>query len=567
MKESERRYISRIVGRQKLLVAALLLGQMLTGIIGVVYALLLREAIDAAVDKQSDRFVLYIAIFVGLIVLQLLLRAGMRLLDEKCRATIENRFKKRLFESLLQGRYSRVTATHSGEWMNRLTSDTSVVADGVTSILPGVAGMAVRFLGALAAMLMLEPRFAYLLVPGGILLFVLTYSFRKVMKRLHKNSQEADGRVRMHLQESLGSLMVVKTFVAEDATVERSEELMEGHRRARMRRTAFSMLSHLGFGIVVNGAYAIGVLYCGYGILSGTVTYGTMTAIMQLVNQVQLPLVNISAYLPKYYAMIASAERLMEAEEAREQSYEMLSTEEVKSLYAEQLRAIGLQDVHFAYPSENGEENAELFDGLSLRIEKGELVAFTGESGCGKSTVMKLFLGLYEPDSGCCYIDLGESRASDEQSADGLLPAGNVPLTREYGRLCAYVPQGNHLMSGTIREVVAFGEPGAADDTERLEQALTVACAEFVFELKDGVDTPLGERGAGLSEGQMQRLAVARALFTERPVLILDEATSALDEATEERLLSNLRKMTDRTVMIVTHRPAALAVCDRELRM
>ncbi len=569
MKGSERGYISRVVGRQKRKIVFLLLGQMIVGITGVIYALLLREAIDAAVAKQNERFGLFIAIFIGLVVLQLLLRSGLRLLDESCRSTIENRFKRRLFESLLQGSYSRVAATHSGEWMNRLTSDTSVVADGVTSIVPGVAGLAVRFLGALVAMLMLEPRFVYLAVPGGLVLFALTFAFRKVMKRLHKSTQEADGRMRMYLQESLGSLMVVKTFVAEEATAERSGELMEDHRRARMRRTGFSTLSNLGFGIVVNAAYVIGVIYCGYGILSGTVTYGTMTAILQLVNQVQLPMVNISAYLPKYYSMIASAERLMEAETALEQPRKLLSTEEVKSLYAEKMRAIGLEDVHFAYPSDGETDPVELFDGLSLRIEKGKLIAFTGESGCGKSTVLKLFLGLYEPSSGSCYIELDESRAFGEGSepADGPSQAGRVPLTREYGRLCAYVPQGNHLMSGTIREVVAFGEPESAGDTERLKQALTVACAEFVFELKDGLDTPLGERGAGLSEGQMQRLAVARALFTERPVLILDEATSALDEATEKRLLSNLRKMTDRTVLIVTHRPAALAVCDGEVCM
>ena len=187
---------------------------------------------------------------------------------------------------------------------------------------------------------------------------------------------------------------------------------------------------------------------------------------------------------------------------------------------------------------------------LSLRIRKGETVAFTGHSGCGKSTALKLLMCVYQPDS-------GERYYTDREGGRG-------SLTSAYRRLFAYVPQGNALMNGTIREVVSFAEPETAHDEERLAAALRIACAEeFVAELPDGVDTLLGERGTGLSEGQMQRLAIARAIFSGSPVLLLDEATSALDLRTEERLLRNLRSMTDKTVVIVTHRQAALTICDR----
>lgn len=566
------RYLSQVTGKKKLLVVALLLVQMLLGVSGVGYALLLREAIDAAVVKDRSDFGLYIGFFVALVLAQMLLRAALRFLEEYCRSGVENCFKERLFDRLLRGSYSRVTMTHSGEWLNRLTSDTTVIADGITSIIPGASGMAVRLVAALVAMMVLEPRFAYLLVPGGILLFVLTYSFRKVLKRLHKNMQEADGKVRVFLQEHLGSLMVVKTFAAEEETSRQAREHMTEHRRVRMRRNHFSNVCNFGFGAVMHGAYVAGIIYCGYGILAGTVTYGTMTAIMQLVTQVQAPMANITMYLPKYYAMIASAERLMEAEGFEGQE-EPLSAEQAKVLYAEELRDICFRDVSFAYPKEGAAVTPEemVLKDFNLRLTKGEFVALTGSSGCGKSTFLKLLLCLYEPTMGQRYMTVrgdGVTRGDTTENTDGdASTSDKVLLTSEHRRLFAYVPQGNHLMSGTVREVIAFGQPEAGRDEERLRWALKIACADFVWELKNGVDTVLGERGAGISEGQMQRLAVARAIFAESPVLILDEATSALDEATEEQLLKNLRALTDKTVLIVTHRPAALAVCDREVRL
>lgn len=191
-------------------------------------------------------------------------------------------------------------------------------------------------------------------------------------------------------------------------------------------------------------------------------------------------------------------------------------------------------------------------ESLSLEVRRGEFLALTGESGCGKSTALRLLMGAYEPDAGSRYL----------RRCDGTC----APLDPALRRLFAYVPQGNQLLGATVREVVSLGDAAASGDDVRVWEALRVACAEgFVRELEGGLDAPLGEHGAGLSEGQSQRLAVARAIFSGSPVLLLDEATSALDAATELQLLRNLRSLADRTVVVVTHRPAALELCDRAI--
>ena len=235
-----------------------------------------------------------------------------------------------------------------------------------------------------------------------------------------------------------------------------------------------------------------------------------------------------------------------------------LSADEVRRLYETRLSALELRGVSFTYQPPVREDGARempvVLKDFTLTVRKGEYVAFTGPSGSGKSTVLKLLMGLYPPDA-------GERRIV---CRDG----GALPLDARCNRLFGYVPQGSHLMSGTVREIVAYADPARARDDEALWRALDVACAsEFVRELTGGLDAALGERGAGLSEGQMQRLSIARALFAGSPVLMLDECTSALDEATERRLLGNLRSMTDRTVLAVTHHPAALAVCDRRVAL
>ena len=554
------KWLYAVPEKKKLYILALMIVQALNGGSGVVYALFLRNIVDNATAQNKSGFWTSVFLTVLLVLVQIGLRAVIRWLNELSRATFENLFKARLMQNILRKDYAGVSAVHSGEWLNRLTNDTVVIANSYVEILPGLVGMVVKMISAVIMIIALDWRFACVLVPCGILLLFLTYAFRKTLKNLHKQVQKKDGKLRIFLQEHISSLMMIRSFAVEQQTEDEAAKKMTDHKNARMRKNYFSNFCNVGFGLAMNGMYLFGAVYCGYGILLGTISYGTLTAITQLISQIQSPFANITGYLPRFYAMIASAERLMEIENFQDDAENpAIGIESIKNFYSEKLKNFGLRNVGFTYyPSVDsiGELSKSdmpvVLKNVTLEIQKGEYVAFTGQSGCGKSTVLKLLMSIYQPDSGERYL-------TDTENTE-------IPLTPEWHRLFAYVPQGNQLMSGTIREIVTFADKSALHDNSRIQNALKIACAEkFVNELENGSDMLLGERGTGLSEGQMQRIAVARAVFSGSPVLILDEATSSLDEQTETELLENLKSMTDKTVLIITHRPAALKICDRIL--
>ena len=549
-------WIFHISSKQKLYLIILSFTEIILNIGSVCYAAVFKGFTDAAIAGNKSLFFAWIAIFVALAIFQITMGAVNRFLTEYSRASLENCFKERLFSGILGRKYADSMAVHSGEWMNRLTSDTVVVADSLTQIIPGFVGMAVKMVGVFVMLLVLCPMLVAILIPGGAVIGGGACIFRRKLKLRHKRVQESDGRVRVFLQETLSGLLVVKAFCCEGKSVKEACIHMQEHKAARIRKSNLSNICTVGFNGAMNAAYVVGAALGGYGIITGTMTYGTLMAIIQLVGQIQAPFSTITSYFPQYYAMLASAERLMEVENFEPDIAEdkLLTSEQILEVYGNRFESIRFEDISFGYS-----DGQRVFENVNFSVKKGDYVAFTGHSGCGKSTLLKLLMSLYIPDEGYIAFCL----------------KGNVIWSdsSKYRRMFAYVPQGNMLMSGTIRDVITFSrdtlqmENSGEQSDERIWQALSVAdAASFVRELPLNLDTVLGERGAGLSEGQMQRIAIARAVYSGAPVLLLDEATSALDEETECVVLRNLRTMTDKTVLFVTHRRAALDICDMEVR-
>lgn len=537
-------WIFGVSGKLKLGVLLLVLLNSAISISAVAFALVLREAIDGAVSGNKMVFLKFV-IILGLIMLgQIAARGVIRFLDEYVRSGMENVIKTRLYETILSRKYSAITAYHTGELLNRITNDAVVVADGFVQIIPGIIAMLVKLAGAAAVLFVLDYRFSVIFFAGGGLVLIFTTLFRRVMKKLHKDVQAADGVLRSYLSENLGSLMVLKTFGAERKSIDTSKQYMDKHRFMRMKRNKFSNICNVGFGLVMNGGYIFGLCWCSFGILQGSITYGTLSAVLQLVDQLWAPLANMTGYLPKFYGMLSSAERCMELETLEEEHVEsQFSRDYCRELYKD-MTAIECKNITFRYEDDIILENAD------ISIGKGELITIMGNSGAGKSTLLKLLLAIYEPEKGTLEI-----KTEKESYA----------LTEKYRKMFAYVPQGNFLMSGNVTSAIASLDDTSADvDMDKVKAVAHIACADtFVEKLEHGYDTLIGERGMGISEGQAQRLAIARALYTDAPVLLLDEATSALDEQIEKKVLKNIRELTDKTVIIVSHRKAVLEVCDR----
>ena len=398
-------YLLDITKGVKRYIATLTAVQILIGGNGVLYAFCLRNIINASSRGNAALFYRSVFGFALLAGIQVLLRGVNRYLDEYTRSLVENRSKERLMSQILCREYAAVSTVHSGEWMNRLTNDTVVVADGLVQILPGLAGMGVKLLAAMIALVVLEPGFAGLIFPVGVLFLLMTLLFRKKMKHLHKRVQEADGTLRSFLQEVLNSILTVHAYAVEDTMSGAAGEKMAEHRKERLHRNYFSNFSNIGFGFLMNGAYVLGAAFCGYEILHGSIDYGTFLAVIQLVGQIQTPFANLTGFIPRYYSMTASAERLIEVETyEEEQSESHLSEAETEKFYRENLEGIGVRNLDFSYRRGDGEDKAHVLQNISLYIRKGDSVAFTGVSGCGKSTLLKLLLCLYRQDAGERYL-------------------------------------------------------------------------------------------------------------------------------------------------------------------
>ena len=512
----------------------------LNAFIGVYSTVFARSLVDAATSGgELDAVIYYGLMYLGVTVVQLVTLFLARNFVFKVSAKLEMSMKSRLFKSMMEKSYADITAYHSGELMNRLTSDISVVTSAVTTIIPNVVFFIVKIIGVFYILIRIDVIFALVFVVGGVLVFFASSLFKPVTKRMHKRVQESDGRVRSFMQEGLSSLLMIKTFNAQDKMNATAAELQNDNYEAKRKRNLFSIWAGTAVSAVFSFAFVWGLGWGAYNLYYGLISYGVLTQIITLVGQIRTPIQGMSGILPTYFNALASAERVMEIEELPDEEI-LNSNLDMAELYRDMLE-IRFDDITFAFDRDKVLENT------SLTVKKGEFVAIEGISGIGKSTLLKLLLSVYQPLEGAITI------RTDSES---------YPVDRSTRSLFSYVPQGNFLLSGTLRENVGFVAPDAADAD--IMRAAEIACADgFINELPEGLDTVIAERGGGLSEGQVQRIAIARAILSGAPVLLLDEATSALDEMTEAQLLKNLRKLPDITCIIISHKKAAEQICDK----
>ena len=447
---------------------------------------------------------------------------------------IKNNLRMQLFSRLICAYHGSRGERHSGDITNRLEEDVRVVSECLSNSLPALLSATVQFIAAFCFLMALNNTLAWSVVGIMPLAIILSKIFFRKLRRLTRDIRDTDSLVQSHLQENLQHATLIQTLEQEGRASSGLDRLQSGLYDSVMRRTRFTIVSRTVISLAFAAGYATAFLWGVNGLLAGAVTFGTMTAFLQLVGQIQRPVLELSSYIPSAIHAAASADRLMEIE-----GDESCAASEPVHLGSP--AGIRMEHVSFAYP----DGTRKVIDDFSHDFRPGSRTAIVGETGAGKSTLIRLILALLRPQSGS--IVIYGPRSSAEASA-----ATRCNLT--------YVPQGNSLLSGTVRDNLLLGDPEA--DEAGMKEALRIAAADFVFQLPDGLDTPCSENGGGLSEGQAQRIAIARALLRRGSILLLDEFSSSLDPETEKRLMENLSSaLPGRTMIFITHRRKITEYC------
>ena len=499
-----------------------------------------KHLIDIATHQADGNIAIGLASMTGCIVLQLLLSSLVNRLYAHTEISLRNRLRQNLFEHILKSHWSGRETFHSGDMLNRMEEDVRTVTDLLAGSIPSAGITLFQLAGAALFLFCLDRRMAVVILLIMPLALLFSKFYMKRMRHLTREIRATDSRLQSHLQENLQHRTLISTLEYTSMAADMISTLQSGLKRLVMRRNSFSIFSGLtvqaGFALGYLTAFAWGI----YGLDTGTVTFGTLTAFLQLVAQVQRPVVELARQIPAFISALTSVERIDELTS-------LPLEEQGEPLILKGKVGIRLENVTFAYP----DGKRKVIEHFTHDFEPGSLTAVLGETGSGKSTMVRLMLALLRPDGG--NITLYDERQS--------LPAS--PLTR---RNFVYVPQGNTLVSGTLRDNLLLGNPEATD--AQMWKALHMAAADFVHELPQGLDTPCGEMGTGLSEGQAQRIAIARGLLRPGNIVLLDEPTSSLDSDTEQTLLERLsHTIQGKTLIIITHQMQTARLCDKIKKM
>ena len=498
--------------------------------------LVTKELVDAAVSSHQDLLWQNGFMLLGLVLIQIALGFTLSWVRIKASSKLQHHLQGTLIQDIMMKEYANLKRYHSGELVNRIFSDAGVIQGGVLGILPGIISTLVSFIGAATILIALDWRFVLLLAGAGIIGTAIVLLFRRPMKERHMRMQKAEDKLHASIQETFENIRLIKASLSEKRVFRQIDNRQNTMEKEQVRQGKFNAVLNSSMGMMFTFSWLFCMLWGCAAIFRGEMTYGSLAAMIQLIGRVQGPIANIVSIVGEIYQVVASAERLMEVTDLPSETMGKLLTD-----FDE------ISIVHASFRYNDGTE--DVLQDISCSIRKGEFVALTGISGGGKSSLFQLLLGIYPPNSGKVSFRKG---------------IVETVACRETRALFAYVPQGNTLFSGTLRENLVMFTDEATE--AQIDEALRAACIDDLA-AEIGLDAELGERGVGISEGQAQRVAVARALLSGAPILLLDESTSALDEETEAKMMKNISAMRDKTCLIVTHRRAALSICDYRLHL
>lgn len=498
-----------------------------------------KNAIDVAAGNIDGNIYVAVAIFGILILASFALSISAIWVRNILGIKAQNQMQRQLLDRMLRAEWHGKESRHSGDVLNRLETDVNVVVDFLAETIPNTLSVLALFIGAFWYLFSMDAMLAIVTIAIIPLFILLSKLYVRQMRNLTRTVRNSDSKVQSVLQETIQNRMLIKTLESGDAMVGKLAGTQQELRQNVVRKTTFSVFSNLILNVGFAAGYLVAFLWAAIRLSQHTLTFGGMTAFLQLVNKIQGPARNLTKLVPAFVSVLTAAERLMELEEDPME-------EQGDSIPMKAPCGIRFDNVSYAYDN----EEQLTINNLSFDFKPGSCTALLGETGAGKTTIVRMILALLKPKSGA--ITIYNNKVEEQLS----------PLLR-----CnlVYVPQGNTLMSGTIRDNLLLGKPDATE--EEMKGALKKSCAEFVMQLPDGIDTICTENGGGLSEGQAQRIAIARALLRNRPIMIFDESTSALDPETERQLLANILSKKDKTIIFVTHRPAVVEYCDHTLKI
>ena len=529
-------------------------------VIGIYNVTVSKSLIDSAISGDSEATIRWLIIMLSITLISMLSSPVTSFMSTHSSTKLTQNIQRKIYQHIQCSDWLEQSKFHSVSLLTRVTSDVSNISSAILGTIPSLVSLTVTLVGSFYTLISWAPSIAFAAVFIGPFLILVGKYFSRKLKDLYKEAQEEDVKYRSFMQESIQNIMIVKTFCMEKINMHRLVEIQNNKYKIAMRNTKLSVMTSMSMSFCSSIAYFTIFTWGVLNIAKGVSTYGTFTGMLQLYSKVQAPFSSLASMIPGLISTIAAAERLMEIEAipvekmADEKELDDIGSLEValdsissKVSSTFNKPNIVFDNVSFAYKANNN-----ILNNINLTIDAGETIAFVGPSGEGKTTMIRLILSLINPTEG-----------------NILLSEGNLfkEINRNYRELISYVPQGNTLFSGSIRDNLKYGNPYASDD--EIKAALKNACAlDFVNELEDGLDTMIGEKGIGISEGQAQRIAIARSFLRERPILILDEATSALDPETEVNVLKAVRALpTKPTCIIITHRPSALNICNRIMKL